>query len=53
MGNNDKDPTTESWRVFWCGVILLAAIWSVYDWYGQHYCSGTSKPIKYLGESEQ
>lgn len=39
QNNND------AWTTFWCGLILLAAIWSVYDWYGDHYCEGTAIPV--------
>lgn len=45
MCDNDKDPTTEAWKVFWCGVVLLGAIWCVYDWYGNNYCKDTAIPV--------
>lgn len=31
--NNDKDPTTEVWKVFVCGVVLISAINAVGIYY--------------------
>lgn len=43
MDNNQNN--NDASQAFWCGLILLAAIWGVYDWYGQNYCSGTAIPV--------
>lgn len=29
MDNNQNN--NDAWKTFWCGLILLAAIWCVYD----------------------
>lgn len=34
MNNQNNN---DAWTTFWCGLILLAAIWSVYDWYTDTY----------------
>ncbi len=41
MDKKDCNP----WTVFWCGVVLLGAIWCVYDWYGKNYCEDTAIPV--------
>jgi hypothetical protein len=43
MDNNQNN--NDAWTTFWCGLILLAAIWGVYDWYGQNYCENTAIPV--------
>ena len=42
MNNQNNN---DAWTTFWCGLILLAVIWSVYDWYTDNYCSGTAIPV--------
>lgn len=44
MDNDDFD-CKASWKAFWCSLIILAAVWEVYDYYGDHYCSNTAIPV--------
>lgn len=41
----NEDNCGDAWKAFWCCLIALAAMWEVYDYYGQHYCENTAVPV--------
>ena len=42
----DKENNCVSWKAFWCSVIILAAVWEVYDYIDSNYCDGIAIPVR-------